>query len=57
MGKGFDVHKGVKGSVSLGEGQKSDSSPICSSHFIEPVEWMKELLLGNMEGKVCQEYE
>ncbi len=36
----------------LTEGHQSPSSA-CSSLFIEPVEWMEELLLGNTEGKVC----
>ena len=28
------------------------SSMKCSSYFIEPVEWMEELILGHVEGKV-----
>lgn len=36
------------GKVSLGP----VGSTACSSYFIEPVEWMEELLLGAVEGKV-----
>lgn len=33
-------------------GNQSSVSSACSSYFIEPVEWMGELLLGEVEGKV-----
>lgn len=34
--------------------QRSTISAACSSYFIEPVEWMEELLPGDMEGKVIK---
>ena len=30
----------------------SNSNKTCSSFFVEPVEWMEEVIVGNVEGKV-----
>ena len=30
----------------------NSNNKTCSSYFIEPVAWMEQLLLGNIEGKV-----
>ena len=39
-------------SVVMADMYSCHSSVRCSSYFIEPVEWMEELILGDVEGKV-----
>ena len=44
-----EVRAQVAAVVSL----RGHSSSGCSSHFVDPVEWMGSLVLGSVEGKVC----
>ena len=36
------------------DSSSSSSSARCSSYFVEPVEWMEAILLGQVEGKVIK---
>ncbi len=46
------VRAQVASVVALGNQSWVRVSSACSSYFIEPVEWMGDLLLGEVEGKV-----
>ena len=46
------VRAQVASVVALGNQPSPLISPACSSYFIEPMEWMGETLLGQVEGKV-----
>lgn len=38
--------------ILMPQGMTNQAVSGCSSYFIEPVEWMEKVLVGNVEGKV-----